>query len=907
MRSAVGRADLARLLGALDEAQARRAARALGFEPATTVVRPEIAAAMAPTAAPPAIARAPSGPVPFWHAASMEYRTLPTVEAERQPGLTPADLTTPGASLFRTPRPLTLTPWSRLWPRLRALLPSRAPGRDPDLVALARELARGLPLGRIPPRSRRTWAASASVWIDLDARLVPFESDQYDVLARLRRALGRSGLTARGLTMRAQTASIAARGDLLAGVRIDPGVPVIVLGDLGAYAGSAALAAAWHRTARRLAWHRVPVAALVPAPTARGSRPTARAWRAISWERAAAPATLDPEIWRGRAERLLRLVSPAAYLQPGLLRALRRLLPAPLADASTEADVWSHADVRAANAGGLVLRPAAAARWRDEFATSSEISDELRQQVSDTIGHWHAGLPSELLRAETLAWHAMLPSVPPPGDLDDALGFARRVAESARTDDATASIARRYGQVVTPALPGRAFAGDDVGRLLVRLYATSFHGVENVEVPAGIDPATLLDEIRRIRSAGPPFTPRRWSVRQVGGTLRFNEAPPSGAWSWGAPRPGSPVGWLRAAGPELIVSRRSGGAAYGQRTRALLHDELAIELRPGEDVYLDVDLSALELTIAPSTAAWAIGEGRDQYGLWADAEILGVVQRFRFIPPGRGRIGSPRDEAGRDDDEGPLHQVTWTRGYWLADTPITQALWQAVMGYNPSQFQSSTRPVDRVSHDDCVRFLERLALQSPDLAPRLPTEAEWEYACRAGTDTATWLGDLAIVGDNHAPILDAIAWYGGNSGHGYELANGFDSSGWPSKQYPHTNAGTRAVATRAANPFGLFDMLGNVFEWCVDGYDVYEGKDVTDPAPHTPLGAFPVLRGGSWYCLARDVRAARRCAHETGLRESDIGFRLARGQQPRQGMEYRPRSGVVRAAGRGPAKRRGDR
>ena len=886
MRAAVGRADLARLLDALDDAQARRAARALGFEPVVSVVQAErVAVATAPTAAPVAIAPAPSGPVPFWHAASMEQRTLPTVQSERQPGLTPADLTTPGASLFRTPRPLPLAPWSRLWPRLRALLPSRAPGRDPDLVVLARELARGLPLGRIPRRSRRTWAASASVWIDLDARLVPFESDQYDVLARLRRALGRSGLTARGLTMRAQAASIAARGDLLAGVRIDPGVPVIVLGDLGAYAGSAALAAAWHRTARRLAWHRVPVAALVPAPTARGSRPTAQAWRAISWERAAAPPTRDPETWRGRAERLLRLVSPAAYLQPGLLRALRRLLPAAQADASTEADVWSHADVRAANAGGLVLRPAAAARWRDAFATSGEITDELRHQVSDAIGHWHAGLPSELLRAETLAWHAMLPSVPPPGDLDDALGFARRVAESARTGDATASIARRYGQVVTPALPGRAFAGDDVGRLLVRLYATSFHGVENVEVPAGIDPATLLDEIRRIRSAGPPFTPRRWSVRQVGGTLRFNEAPPSGAWSWGAPRPGSPVGWLRAAGPELIVSRRAAGAPYGQRTRALLHDELSIELRPGEDVYLDTDLSALELTIAPSTAAWAIAEGRDQFGLWADAEILGVVQRFRFVPPGRGHIGSPRDEAGRDDNEGPVHQITWPRGYWLADTPVTQALWQAVMGDNPSAFQSSTRPVDSISHNDCTRFLSQLSRRAPDLAPRFPSEAEWEYACRAGTDTATWLGDLAIVGENHAPTLDAIAWYGGNSGHGYDQLKGVDSSRWPAKQYPHTVAGTRAVATRAANPFGLFDMLGNVLEWCADHFTEYEGKDLIDPPPRKLRGSSRVLRGGSWIRLARSVRAAQRFRFAPSFRDSGIGFRLARGQEPGQWTE----------------------
>ncbi len=134
--------------------------------------------------------------------------------------------------------------------------------------------------------------------------------------------------------------------------------------------------------------------------------------------------------------------------------------------------------------------------------------------------------------------------------------------------------------------------------------------------------------------------------------------------------------------------------------------------------------------------------------LWAKVEVEDVPVRFRWIPPGRFRMGSPDDEAGRWKDEGPRHEVTLTRGFWLAETSCTQALWEAVVGENPSRFQSSDRPVDQMSWDDCQGFLEKVNGRVPGLEARLPTEAEWEYACRAGTETSTY-----------APDLDKIAWW----------------------------------------------------------------------------------------------------------------------------------------------------
>ena len=273
---------------------------------------------------------------------------------------------------------------------------------------------------------------------------------------------------------------------------------------------------------------------------------------------------------------------------------------------------------------------------------------------------------------------------------------------------------------------------------------------------------------------------------------------------------------------------------------------------------------------------------QDSFGRVATFAVGGVVQRMRWIPPGQFLMGSPATEVGRRGNEGPQHEVVLTQGYWLAETPCTQALWEPVMGENPSRFKSPDRPVENVSWEDCHAFLSKLDRLVPGLGARLPTEAEWEHACRAGTTGATWLGDLDLRGENNAPILDAIAWYGGNSGVGFELANGYDSSKWPEKQHPHTQAGTHPVGKKEPNLLGLHDMLGNVWEWCEDWYGDYAAGGVEDPHG-PPTGSYRVARGGSWVDGARLVRAALRDADTPGSRLMGLGFRLARGQAPEKG------------------------
>ena len=256
---------------------------------------------------------------------------------------------------------------------------------------------------------------------------------------------------------------------------------------------------------------------------------------------------------------------------------------------------------------------------------------------------------------------------------------------------------------------------------------------------------------------------------------------------------------------------------------------------------------------------------------------------MRWIFPGTFWMGSPEDEPGRNEDEA-LHLVTLTEGFWLADTPCTQAFWQAVVGDNPSAFgPSPERPVEGVSWKDVQRFMAAFSQRVPGFEARLPTEAEWEYACRAGTETATYAGSLEILGERNAPTLDCIAWYSGNSGFDKGFEGDVDSSG-DEKQVPHTRAATHVVAQKKPNTWGLYDTLGNVWEWCQDRYAPY-GADETASLDPTgpPRGTFRVFRGGSWDEPALYVRAAFRYHYGPSYRNRALGFRLARSQRLRSG------------------------
>jgi formylglycine-generating enzyme required for sulfatase activity len=231
-----------------------------------------------------------------------------------------------------------------------------------------------------------------------------------------------------------------------------------------------------------------------------------------------------------------------------------------------------------------------------------------------------------------------------------------------------------------------------------------------------------------------------------------------------------------------------------------------------------------------------------------------IGMKLVLIPKGTFQMGSPIEEAGADNDEAQ-HQVTISKDYYLGVTEVTQGQYEKVMGTNPSYFQkrvirksdSSMYPVEQVSWEDAVEFCKRLSDLPEEKAAsrvyRLPTEAEWEYACRAGSKTAYSFGE-------GSKSLGDYAWFDGNS-----------------------NTQTHPVGEKKANAWGLYDMHGNVWEWCSDWYGEYPKGAVSDPVGPRE-GSDRVFRGGSWRNEAAFCRSADRDRSFPSFRGL-IGFRVA--------------------------------
>ena len=225
-----------------------------------------------------------------------------------------------------------------------------------------------------------------------------------------------------------------------------------------------------------------------------------------------------------------------------------------------------------------------------------------------------------------------------------------------------------------------------------------------------------------------------------------------------------------------------------------------------------------------------------------------------WIAPGTFQMGSPPSEEGRDSDEGPVHEVTIRQGFYLGKYEVTQAQWEAVMGSNPSRFKGcGDCPVERVSWDDAQAFIGKLNEMEGENRYRLPSEAEWEYAARAGSVTAYSWGNE--IGNNRANC------YGCGSQSDRE------------KRAP--------VGSFPSNAWGLHDMHGNVWEWVQDCWnDSYRGAPTDGAAWESGACEVRVVRGGSWDGDPRNLRAAFRIGHYSVVRYSDSGFRVVRTVTP---------------------------
>ena len=779
-------------------------AERLGFEHAQQLPEPEVitSAGIAFGSDPIEVETelAPRPPVPYWHAESFVIR-----QVIRTPPSTPPD-DGDGQAEVTLARFDPLATMAEILTRLRQVTDLTRPGSRVDVDRVVFEISRGRQLNEIPRLNRRSWGQGLHIVIDLARRLVPYRRDQKMIGRAMKRLLPKGGGTVSVVREGSDTPVIEWPGDQ-AGQQLHPppGSIVLVLSDLGTQqqSNSRATEDRWTRIGRKLLDRECAALALVPCrPDAVPSR-LARLWTLIPWERRSGrrPKPLDA-VTVAACERILGLLSPAARIEPRLLRAVRKLLPEGLRDPGLEATIWQTCQG--------TTHCSAAALTKEQVADLREslLSDDLKQQAWALIEAAHRDEYAGVACLEVINL----------GKEAARFGAGKHVERSRQW-------MRGIGQ-------GEAEFGDDFFRkaadqLTPEAWQTvpELHSLWNrycsdSAVPDGYDPA--------LAGVDAPLQTVRVSL--LGDQIEYRR-------QGNAAERSTPLATVRLKNPQIVV------------------DEF--DDWPAEDV-----------------PAWADRWGRDTFGPWVEFVVDDARQRMRWIAPGEFLMGSPEKPELQYGAETPQQPVTISRGFWMFDTPCTQALWQAVNGENPSRYTSDLRPVENVSWEDCQQFLQRLNECCPGLNLNLPTEAEWEYACRAGTKTSTYAGNLEIDENGHAPGLENIAWYSANSGHE-----------------------THDLGMKSPNAWGLHDTLGNVWEWCRDhSHRPYDAEPVADPLHvKDDPSAYRVIRGGCWGDSALLVRAASRLGYHPGDRLDFLGFRCSSsGSEPAGGGGRRPKEGAGR-------------
>lgn len=762
-----------------------------------------------------------SAPVPVWRA--LTFRPIED-PARAIPGGDVGRLYSHSEPIPGAP----LVPWPRFWSRVDRVLRDVRVLRELAVDRAVELVSRGAQLASLPRRARRSLPTEITIVVARDAAHAVLEVELERLCALLGRRLGQG---ARRLQLQlgpvggGESAAVRPRGGECPQRAHDWRVlargTVLLVGDLGVPVGPAL--AAWLHAMRPLLGVGRKVALLTPCPVVRLRSFTQLGGRVIAGD-----ALSAPENAAAAAQRLVALLYVAARFDLTLLRQFRTTLAEPGMTAEAEVALLRNPRVRPTGTGSYAL-------------VSSDIDAARR------------------------AWAQLRQRDP---------GLALRSFALVR--DYQARFSPLLGAEVL--LRGREVVGDmvtdqelEAARATYRLLARAAH---DRSVP-------LADQHVRevLRSGGAPDAPTREVLLGVVGARavaaprwlllsprdrKLATAAASPVAAVGAPANGSiPLGLVASSLETAFVLATE--AEAGDRVR-LANGSIVLPKWPGGPFALRTDRGTW--TFAPTVRpAWASAFGCDEFGVFADLEVAGVRQRMRWIPPGEFTMGSPEDEPGRLDDEGPQRLVAIEHGFWLADTPCTQAMWLAVVGgKNPSRFETPERPVEHVSWEDVQMFVQKLTEQNrgdDGLEFRLPWEDEWEYAARAGTTTASYAGPVPIEGENKAPALDPVAWYGGNSG-----------------------TATHPVGQKAPNALGLQDMLGNVWEWCQDPYGAYPEGQVADWARSAGVvGSYRVIRGGSWYSFARFCRSAQRFALLPGNRWIDHGFRLARGQVRAPGQQ----------------------
>jgi len=785
--------------------------------------------------------------------------------------------------------------WPRRYPELRRLLGSiPARRRAPvDWAAVTRRIARGRPLAPLPRRQRPRWPANLVLALDRDSpSMTPLISEMDGLEKHLQRVIGRRAVDIRII----QSGHVNSFGlwrhpdAFHADQTWRPlfGEPIVLVSDLGTAPRDEYRRAGFKSWMRRMAHGGTEILLLAHTQPPTGLLPPGA--RQMNWfpgpRREFQAGQESPEL-----ADLLALVAMIGGVSDVLLRALAEIVnpgPPPL-DLIWAA--WNHPEMRIAgrdcflteNAvehyrprlGHMALeRLRRAAEKRRLLQAPRGIADEhLAVLRMHCLAPAARDLPgSERAEAAALSWlgnqmpSELKSSAPAHRAFSESL--AARVIDLAhpkviqahrvpfrRLQRLVAEQALRRGESVPthPELGPVSPDAEDEGRSSRSwVLARRINQLWLLPAESAVQSIALADGLN--------FPVGASVVVDQGGKTRWVEIPEGGRHLVNLSHQKAPINVkIGRTAVRLDVHQRPSWASGWAHTDAGMRVQIPT---PWEE---EIELSwpgSPDFRVAREHRKLKFEFGVDEFGLFMDMTVKRflrkAIQRFRWIEPGEYLMGSPEDEPERDGDEGPRHLVRLSEGFWLADCACTQAFWLAVLDdKNPSKFNDDPQcPVEQISWNDVDNFLRGLRELFPQGAkPGLPTEAQWEYACRAGTVTPFSFGES---------ITPEQVNYDGN----------YPYHGGKKGEYRQR---TVPVKSLPPNRWGLYEMHGNVLEWCADGLREYEevpeGDAIVDP--EGPLGsASRVLRGGSWIRGGRHARSTIRDASRRDDRYHDVGFRM---------------------------------
>jgi hypothetical protein len=716
-----------------------------------------------------------------------------------------------------------------------------------DVSALLQASARREWPRRLPRRVRPVWPADLVMLLDCNDGLYPYRHDMFRVAsliktlvpqAQLRILAGRHG------PMESWEAwdSEADAASVNAFLQPKRGRTYLILSDLGRLRPGSMMATIWRAWLAEAARRHSVCIALSPLSAEDIDVETATCVKVLRWspdsrmmrERGCVQAVQgmrDLKDARAHAlDTLLACLSATLRMDPPLLREMRKQSSRPQ-DVSLEGRFWMHSDV-CTTTYATARRPAS--------GTFPVCMSRVAERHHE---HWPLGMKI-VDRMHRLAATPVL-DVALKGDLRDDLW---RLAQDLNKDHADRGLLERTADYVLRRAPGevRTHLGDALDRLAqvvgnpigTRCRWALWQRGDQLSIAPATSTRPVGPGVVLCADLGQASIGERVVIAQGGQLLHTLALPSQGGMLLPALRQEFDI-LLGGCRTRIMRRKRTRGVWGWAQSDAGVIETLDAAWLNGMRVPREGMCTSLAMVQSRTREPVALALGCDEYGIHLSLQPEALLRRglpesvflrFRYLEPATFLQGSP-EGVGRADEH-PRHPVTLTQGLWLAETPCTQALWLAVMRKNPSHFKASRRPVDNVSWHAVQTFLGRLQrLLPPGCDAVLPTESQWEYACRAGTQTAYWWGDDPDAGKANFHIGGKMPWT--------------DSEGTtPVDRYP-------------PNPWGLYDMHGNVWEWCLDVLRDYTAEPTRDPEG-PGVGDSRVIRGGSWFDLPGLARAAYR-------------------------------------------------